>query len=99
VTFPEPTVRDDGAVGEVLAVDDFGNAITNIPGEVLAARFGDHVKANGVWATAHRSYDHVEPGHRVVTVGSHGNVELAVNRGRGDEKFGVSAGGRVRLSW
>jgi S-adenosylmethionine hydrolase len=32
-------------------------------------------------------------------VGSHGNVELAVNRGRGDEAFGVAVGDQVRLEW
>ncbi len=99
VTFPEPSSEDDGVVGEVLAVDGFGNVITNVPGAVLEGRFGDHVKVNGVWATARRTYAAVEAGHRVVTVGSHGNVELAVNRGRGDETFGIDPGGRVRLSW
>jgi hypothetical protein len=34
-----------------------------------------------------------------VTVGSHGNVELAVNRGRGDRAFDVEPGDPVRLSW
>jgi len=99
VTFPEPTVEDDSAVGEAITVDGFGNVITNIPGEVLTDQFDSHVKANGVWASARRAYAEVEPGHRVVTVGSHGNVELAVNQGRGDETFGVDAGGRVRLAW
>jgi len=97
--FPEPVVDEDGAVGEAITVDGFGNVITNIPGDVLAERFGAHVKANGVWASARRAYAEVDVGHRVVTVGSHGNVELAVNQGRGDEIFGVDAGGRVRLSW
>ncbi|MEF8776744.1 MAG: SAM-dependent chlorinase/fluorinase [Haloarculaceae archaeon] len=97
--FPEPTIKDDGIIGTALAVDSFGNAITNVPGEVLADRFGDHLKVNGVWASAQRTYANVEAGHRVITVGSHGNVELAVNRGRGDETFGISAGGRVRLYW
>jgi S-adenosylmethionine hydrolase len=99
LTLPDPDVDESGAVGEVLAVDGFGNVITNIPGSVLGERFGDHVKVNGVWASARRAYDAVETGHRVVTVGSHGNVELAVNQGRGDETFGVHAGERVRLSW
>ena len=46
-----------------------------------------------------RSYAHVEPGTRVATVGSHGNVELAVNRGRGDEAFDVGVGDGVVLEW
>jgi len=97
--LPEPEVADDGAVGEALAVDGFGNVITNIPGEALEGHFEEHVKANGVWATVRRTYAAVEEGHRVITVGSHGNVELAVNQGRGDETFGVYAGGRVSLQW
>jgi len=99
LTFPDPTIREDGADGEVLVVDDFGNAITNVPGEVLADRFGEAVTVNGVWAPARRTYAMVEADNRLVTVGSHGNVELAVNQGRGDERFSVSTGSRIRLRW
>ena len=97
--FPEPTVDEGGAVGEVLTIDGFGNAITNIPGDVLAGRYGDHVRVNGIAGSVRHSYAEADVGHRVVTVGSHGNVELSVNRGRGDDAFGVDVGGRVRLRW
>ncbi|WP_135663729.1 SAM hydrolase/SAM-dependent halogenase family protein [Halorhabdus rudnickae] len=99
LTFPDPTIREDGADGEVLVVDDFGNAITNVPGEVLADRFGEAVSINGAWAPVRRTYAEVDIDNRVVTVGSHGNVELAVNQGWGDERFSVSTGSRVRLRW
>ncbi len=97
--FPDPTVGEEYATGVVLAVDGFGNAITNLPGEVLDPHFGESIKANGVWASVRRTYAEVDEDHRVVTVGSHGNVELAVNQGRGDDAFGVEAGQRVKLSW
>ena len=97
--FPEPTVRDGEATGEVLVVDGFGNAITNLPGSVLAGRYGGGVEVGDELAPVRRSYAMVDAGERVVTVGSHGNVELAVNRGRGDVAFGVEAGSTVRLSW
>jgi S-adenosylmethionine hydrolase len=96
--LPEAEVDDAGAVGEVLAVDGFGNAITNIPGTVVSERFGESVQVNGVRVSVRQAYAAVDAGDRLVTVGSHGNVELAVNRGRGDDAFGVAAGGRVRLS-
>ncbi|MFB6309231.1 MAG: S-adenosyl-l-methionine hydroxide adenosyltransferase family protein [Haloarculaceae archaeon] len=99
LAFPEPTVREDGADGEVLAVDDFGNAITNVPGDVLDGRFGGSVTVAGSTAPVRRTYAAVDPGDRLVTVGSHGNVELAVNRGRGDDAFGVTAGDAVSISW
>ncbi|WP_424000103.1 SAM hydrolase/SAM-dependent halogenase family protein [Haloarcula salina] len=96
--FPEPSVDADGATGEVLVVDDFGNAITNVPGDVLAERFGETVAVGGDDVPVRRAYAAVDPGQRLVTVGSHGNVELAVNQGRGDEAFGVTTGSDVVLS-
>jgi len=96
--FPEPAVDADGATGEILVVDGFGNAITNVPGDVLGERFGETVAVGGDGVPVRRAYAAVDPGERLVTVGSHGNVELAVNRGRGDEAFGVAAGDRVTLS-
>jgi hypothetical protein len=102
LTFPEPTLPNDGGEaprGEVLVVDGFGNVVTNLPGSVLAGHYGDHVSVGGVVARVVRAYDTVDPGTRVVTVGSHGNVECAVNRGRGDRSFGLEAGDEVRLSF
>jgi hypothetical protein len=99
VTFPDPSLDEAGADGEVLVVDDFGNAVTNVPGEAVADRVGDNIAVNGVEAPVVRAYAERAPGERLVTVGSHGNVELAVNRGRGDDAFGVSPGDAVRLSW
>jgi S-adenosylmethionine hydrolase len=77
-----PIVR---AVGEVLVVDDFGNAITNVPGEAVRDR--DAVIVNGERVPVGRSFASVPPGERLVTVGSHGYAECDVNRGRGDEAF------------
>jgi len=99
LTFPAATLRADGTTGEVLVVDGFGNAITNIPGRVARERFGTALGVNGERVPVRRTYARRDPGERLVTVGSHGNVELAVNRGRGDEAFGVAAGDLVRLSW
>ncbi|GAA0282658.1 SAM hydrolase/SAM-dependent halogenase family protein [Halobacterium noricense] len=98
VAFPDPDLTGDVLRGEVLVVDGFGNAITNLPGRVVADRVGDSVRVNRDRVRVEPSYAHVEPGERVVTVGSHGNVELAVNRGRGDDAFGVEPGSPVELS-
>ncbi|NHX35381.1 MULTISPECIES: SAM hydrolase/SAM-dependent halogenase family protein [Halolamina] len=95
--FPEPAVRDDGATGEVLVVDDFGNAISNVPGRVLDGR--DAVTVNGESAPVRDAYAEMAPGERLVTVGSHGNVEFAVNQGRGDDAFGLGVGDDVSLDW
>jgi S-adenosylmethionine hydrolase len=99
LSFPEPTLSEGGASGTILAVDDFGNAITNVPGEAVAGEFGGEIAVDGEKAPLRRSYAVVDPGQRLVTVGSHGNVELAVNQGRGSEAFGVESGDSIQLSW
>ncbi|MFB6127619.1 MAG: S-adenosyl-l-methionine hydroxide adenosyltransferase family protein [Halolamina sp.] len=95
LTLPAPTVDGDVARGEVLVVDDFGNAITNLPSEVLAGV--DRVAVNGTEAPAVDTFAAVDPGERLVTVGSHGNVECDVNRGRGAAAFDLAAGDEVVL--
>lgn len=99
-TLPDPALFDGRAAGEVLAVDGFGNVITNVPGDVI-----DHVDRVVVGGDASvggevpvgETFAAVDPGDRLATVGSHGNVELDVNRGRGDEAFGLSPGDTVTL--
>jgi len=93
--LPEPTIEDDAVRGEVLVVDDFGNAITNVPGYVLEGL--DEVRVDGRTVPAVETFAEVPEGQWLATVGSHGNVELDVNRGRGDEAFGVEPGDSVRL--
>jgi len=97
LTFPDPTVADGRASGEVLVVDDFGNTITNVPGDVLDGR--EEITVDGERAPVRAAYAALDPGERLVTVGSHGNVEFAVNQGRGDEAFGLAVGDAVELTW
>ncbi|SNR40704.1 SAM hydrolase/SAM-dependent halogenase family protein [Halorubrum vacuolatum] len=101
-TLPEPTVERDAAgvptsiEGEVLAVDDFGNVITNVPGKTIDGI--DRLRVNGhASVPVARTFDEVPPGDPLVTVGSHGFVECDVNDGRGAEAFGLAPEERVRL--
>jgi S-adenosylmethionine hydrolase len=95
--LPAATVHGEGADGEVLVVDGFGNAITNVPGSVLDG--ASEVRVNGGDPVpAVRTFASVDAGERLATVGSHGNVELDVNRGRGDEAFGLAPGDGVSLA-
>jgi S-adenosyl-L-methionine hydrolase (adenosine-forming) len=97
LSFPNPEIEGESARGEVLVVDGFGTAITNVPGEFVAERFGEEVAVNGTRVPAERSYGFVGRGEALVTVGGHGNVELAVNDGRGVDAFGVGVGDEVRI--
>ncbi|WP_121742213.1 SAM hydrolase/SAM-dependent halogenase family protein [Natronorubrum halophilum] len=93
--LPDAALEDERATGEVLVVDDFGNVVTNVPGDFLAGR--DRVVANGEAVPVGETFAAVPIGNRIATVGSHGYVELDVNRGRGEAAFGLETGDRVVL--
>jgi S-adenosylmethionine hydrolase len=94
--LPTATVTGGVTRGEVLVVDDFGNVITNVDGAFLDGT--ERVRVNGEPTPVGESFAAVDEGARLVTVGSHGNVECDVNRGRGDEAFGLEAGDSVVLT-
>ena len=94
-SFPEPTVDGETIHGEVLVVDEFGNVITNVPGDALDD--ADRATVNGRSTPVVETFAAVDPDASLVTVGSHGYVECDVNQGRGDEAFGLQAGDSVRL--
>ncbi|MFU8869915.1 SAM hydrolase/SAM-dependent halogenase family protein [Natronococcus sp.] len=93
--LPAAIIEDGRAAGEVLVVDDFGNVITNVPGDYLEGR--ERVVANGEPVPAGDTFAAVPAGERLATVGSHGYVELDVNRGRGEAAFDLDVGDRVVL--
>jgi S-adenosylmethionine hydrolase len=100
IVFPEPSVeREDGDMtavdGEVLAIDRFGNVVTNVPGKLVRGR--DWVRVDGDLTPVAETFGAVDPGERLVTVGSHGYVECDVNDGRGDGAFDLRPGDSVRL--
>jgi len=96
--FPEAKLGADAAHGEVLVVDDFGNVVTNVPGSFLDGRVGETLSVDGTLATVVRAFADVDADERLVTVGSHGFVECDVNRGRGDDAFGLAPGDDVRMA-
>jgi hypothetical protein len=99
--FPTPTVDSKLSTdcqtihSEVLVVDDFGNVITNIPGDLLKS--AESATVDGMSAPIVETFEGVDSGDRLLTVGSHGYVECDVNRGRGDEAFGLGVGDSVRV--
>ena len=99
----EAHVEGTRAAGEVLVVDDFGNAITDVPGSFLDGRRGEAVtvrtSAGERTVPVAATFADVPSRDLLVTVGSHGYVECDVNGGRGDEAFGLAPGRSVVLSF
>ena len=82
--------------GEVLHVDHFGNAITNIDGAVAPAGACVEVAGNARVPVC-RAYGDVESGDSVALVGSTGRLEVSVNGGSAAAAFGLVVGSGVRL--
>jgi S-adenosylmethionine hydrolase len=90
---PEPRRSLTGALdGEVIAIDRFGNAVTNLMGSRAA-----HVEIGGRSIPVHRTYADLEAGTVGAVVGSTGFIEIVVREGRAAELLGLSRGARVVL--
>lgn len=102
IRLPEAAAAGDRVAGEVLVVDGFGNAVTNVPGTFLDGRVGAELRvetpAGRTVAPVVETFADVSSGEPLVTVGSHGYVECDVNRGRGDDAFGVESGDELVLT-
>ncbi len=88
---PEAVRREDGAVlGEVLAVDRFGNAVTNLVG----VRNGV-IAAGGRPVPVRSTYADVASGAAVALTGSSGLLEIAVRDGNASQVLKLGRGATV----
>ncbi len=91
---PQPRRDTNGALhGEILTVDRFGNAITN-----LAARDGATVLVGGQNVRIVRTYGEAAPGELIALAGSSGFIEIAVRDGHAAARLRLSRGQDVVLS-
>jgi len=90
---PEPHRQPSGDVrGQVIAIDRFGNAITNLIGE-----YGAQVVVNARDVTLRRTYADLEPGNAGAVIGSNGLIEIVVRDGRAADVLSLERGTPVVL--
>lgn len=96
---PVPRVTREGViVGEVVAVDRFGNLVTNIPAKPLASADTVEIRIGRVTIDRlSRSYAEGQKGRPIAVAGSTGNVEISINRGDARGKLGARVGTPVRV--
>ena len=97
-----PLVEEDrfgGVKGEVLWVDHFGNAQTNVtPDDLSSIGLEPRADVTAMFVgVEHRmpwveAYAHVPSGEAMVHVDSYGQIAIAVRDGRADERFSLAAG-------
>ncbi len=98
--WPQPRKGRDGIEGEVVYIDRFGNAITNLNGGLLRGweRSVCEIDSRRRRTCPVRAfYQAVAPGGVVALVGSSGLLEIAVNGGSAEKVLGLEIGTRVRL--
>jgi S-adenosylmethionine hydrolase len=97
--IPRPRREGRSVLGEVFAIDRFGNLITNIHRRDLAHLEGEldiRVGTCRIPGLA-RTYDDGILGESLALLGSSGYLELAVVQGNASGQLGVGRGERVRV--
>jgi S-adenosylmethionine hydrolase len=90
---PEPHRAASGElVGEIIAVDRFGNGITNLVG-----RRGGELRVGMRAVPFRRTYADLEVGEAGAVVGSTGLIEIVVREGRASDLLALTRGTPVTL--
>ena len=100
----EPIIGQGEVKGEVIHIDRFGNAITNVMGETLETQgpaeewiiYAGETMINSIEPT----YGRVGAGEVLALTGSSGFIEIAINQGNAAYKLGLAQGTKAtfRLS-
>lgn len=100
---PQPQRLADGSlVGEILTIDRFGNALTNLmaagfSARVMSGAVGGSVTTGEAVAPVVRTYGDAPSATLVALVGSSGFVELAIRDGSAASTYQIKRGQRVVL--
>lgn len=98
LSLPTPVVQENRIVGQIIAFDRFGNAITNIPEELLEGkenlkiRIGEHI-IEGL----SNFYGEKEPPAPLAIIGSSGFLEISVNLASAREILRLEKGDEVEI--
>ncbi len=99
--WPAPRPIPSGITGTVLGWDRFGNIVTDLERDLVAA-YGKGPGFHVVLGPERihrfgRTYADVPPGEALALFGSSDHLEIAVNHGNAAERFGVRAGQPVEV--
>ncbi len=99
VRLPIPMfyVSDHKLTGQIIKIDGFGNAITNIPEDALPTSMSTYEIQIGQTCLTriNRAYAESEVGELLAIIGSFGMLEIAVNGGSAVERLGLKRGDSV----
>jgi S-adenosylmethionine hydrolase len=91
---PYPDWPDD--LAEIVYVDRYGNALSGLRGEIVAA--GARLSVGSEVLAHADTFSAVPRGTAFWYVNSNGLVEIAVNQGRADRELGLAIGTTVAIA-
>ncbi len=103
LSFGEGLRRGRVLEGEIIYIDTFGNVITNISGRLFegiapGTTFVVEVSRKAASARYVQTYAEGDQGELIVTVGSHGQVEIALNLGSAAARLRAHVGETVLIT-
>jgi S-adenosylmethionine hydrolase len=98
LSLPPLQVTDLTLTGCIQYIDHFGNLITNIPAALLREKRWA-VGLSGYTIPQGQTYSAVPAGKAIALIGSHDWLEIAVNGGNAQDRFGINWGDCCILSF
>ncbi len=95
--FREGKRKDGSLQGNIIFIDSFGNIVTNIPSKVAEFKPGDVLELQKKRISFQKSYGFCKEGEPLALIGSHGYLEIAVNRGNAAAYFNKKADEEIIL--
>lgn len=92
--IPMSEISENTITGQIVKIDRFGNAITNISESTLSGEVsGYEIDVQGVRLThINRAYAESEVGEPLAIIGSFGLLEIAINGGSAEKQLGLKRG-------
>lgn len=104
IEFPRASVGKNSIEGEVIRIDRFGNAITNIGADILMALIGNRpkgglkIKIKDVETDLRGFYSEAGDGKSHAVINSSGLLEIFIYMGDAKKTLGVKAGDPVTVT-
>ena len=103
LSWPHPQMERNTLTGEIIYIDHFGNAISNMDAELLKSTFGDDLLKITVDCKGHliqglsAYYAQAPPGQPIALIGSAGFLEIALREGSAEKDLGLRRGSSLTL--
>jgi S-adenosylmethionine hydrolase len=101
--FGQVRRTSNSLIGEVMHIDGFGNIITNICEKDLAENKSKTIKIelphSWLKLSSGNTYAEAKPKEPVALIGSHGFLEIALDKGSAASEFHAEAGDKVTVTF